>query len=279
MTMPVVVAEIGLNHNGSVEIAKTIIALAKNMGADYVKFQKRNIDKSYTTAYLEKKRASKWGSTVRDEKLGLEFGEKEYSEIDAYCKQFGIKWFLSVFDLDSVEFAAHWKPDFIKLPSQMACSKKMTDAVVAQKTGIIVSSGMHPFSDIAETMHRINGAKVPKYLLHTTSIYPCPDDKINLERMKMMMEMYEDKCNIGYSNHSEKVIYVVAAAILGAKMVEFHVTLDRNMDGPDHKSSIGPTGFQRIMEHLRSVEVGYGEKIAMPYTDELSKRANYIIEE
>ena len=259
---PVVVAEIGINHNGDVELAKSIIALSKNIGADFVKFQKRDIDLVYTKEYLDKPRVSKWGTTTREQKEGLEFGKKEYDIIDAYCNEIGISWFASPWDINSVEFLTHYNVPYMKIASACITDMDLLDAVVETKIPIIMSTGMSTTEEVMKALDRIkSGGGTVEYLLHCVSSYPTPDNEMNMLGLRAMIETYEPQIKVGFSNHSPKIIYTVQAAIMGAKMLEFHVTLDRNFQGTDHQASIGPVGFDRIMSHLQSIESGWGNEV------------------
>jgi len=270
---PVLVGEIGLNHNGSVELAKKLIDLAKANNIDYVKFQKRTIDAVYSKEDLAKPKKTSFGKTYGDEKRGLEFGEKEYEEISKYCKEVGIGWFASVWDVDSVDFMAKFETPFLKLAS--CCCNHMELLRKVQDSGCpsILSVGMSNPREIEEAVTILYPRL--EYILSTTSVYPCPDGMVNLQKIRAIKDAYGRWGKIGFSSHSEKIIFPVVASLFGAEMVEFHVTLDHDMEGPDHKSSVGPVGMKRISDHIAAIERGWGGGSLFPFPEEMVKGRKY----
>jgi N-acetylneuraminate synthase len=269
----IIVCEIGINHCGSVDTAKALIGMAHAYGASAVKFQKRTVSVVYSPSDLAKVKITQFGRTYGDEKYGLEFGKEEYDQIDDYCRHVGIPWFASAWDLDSVEFLEQYDIPHIKVSSACLNNWPLIKRVAEGKFPVVLSTGMSHPQDI-ESAVRILGSKL-KYLLHATSEYPCPDDHMNMSRMATLREKYGDVARIGFSSHSKKVIYPVAAVVMGAEMIEFHITLDRGMEGTDHSSSVGPTGFERIMKHLKSISIGAGSGIMAPFEEEIKKGTKY----
>lgn len=257
MNKPVIVAEIGINHNGSIEIAKSLIALAQNFGCDYVKFQKRTVELVYNKESLDSHRVSRWGTTQRDQKEGLEFGKEEYDEIDEYCKELGIGWFASAWDYKSVEFLAHYNVPYMKIASACITDFDLLNSIKHSNIPVIMSTGMSTKEQIDKALDYL-GSQV-EYLLHCTSSYPTTDEDMNMKGLLTLKEIYGGGYKIGFSNHSMKIIYTVQAYVMGAELLEYHITLDRNMDGSDHAASIGPTGLDRIIKHINSIHAGWGD--------------------
>jgi len=276
MSSPKVVADIGLNHNGDLDRALRMCAIARTMGADYVKFQKRTIEKAYTKEYLDKPRQSKWGTTVREEKYGLEFDETNYKVIDTFCTRQGIKWFASPRDIDSVKFLAGFGVPFMKVASGSLVDFPLLDAICDTSIPMILSTGMAYGSEIDSAIRRIRerDGRIA-YILHCVSLYPQPQNQMHMARIKTLKDTYGDIAKIGFSNHSESIIHCIQAAVLGAEMIEFHITEDRDLPGPDHHSSIGPTGFKRIIDHLKSLDGSMGDPNLNPTQEELDKGKSY----
>jgi len=258
MKRPKIVAEIGINHNGDLKIAKSLIALAKNSSCDYVKFQKRTIDLVYSKNYLKMSRISKWGTTQGEQKQGLEFGEKEYNSIDKYCKQLDIPWFASPWDYKSVDFLAQYNIPYFKIASACITDFGLLKRVKSfKRIPVVLSTGMSTKRQVDKALEYL-GNQV-EYLLHCVSTYPTPDEDMNMRCLWTLKKTYGNRFKIGFSNHSAKIIYSVQAYIMGAEMLEFHITLDRSMDGTDHAASIGPKGLDRIMKHINSINAGWGD--------------------
>lgn len=254
------VAEIGINHNGSLKIAKQLIDLAILGGCKYVKFQKRTVEDVYTKEELDVYRESPWGKTNREQKNGLEFGKKEYDEIDRYCKEKEIGWFASPWDIKSVDFLMQYKPEFIKIASAMLTNEPLLDkvnkSVKGTNTKVIVAAGMCTRKEIENCVKRF-GDKV-EYILACTSSYPTPIEELNVTKMKSLKGCFGDDKKYGYSNHHSGIIGVIMAATLGANMIEYHITLDRTMYGSDQSASIETTGVLKIKDFVTAVEKGLG---------------------
>jgi len=254
------VAEIGINHNGDMEIVKKLIDNAVEGGCQYVKFQKRTVEDVYTPEELDKYRESPWGTTNRQQKMGLEFGKDEYDEIDAYCKEKGIEWFASPWDAKSVDFLMEYNPPYIKVASAMVTNKpmleKIKEAVDGTDTRVIVAVGMTT-EDELEAYLDILG-EYTDYILSCTSSYPTPVEDMNMNRIKTLQDKYGPLYNIGFSNHSQGITFMLMAYCLGAKMIEYHITLDRTMYGSDQAASIETPGVRRIRKYLESFDKAWG---------------------
>lgn len=259
MNKTFIIAELGINHNGSVMIAKQLIDGAKEAGADAVKFQKRNLDKVYSKAELDSHRESPWGNTNREQKAGREFGKVEYDEIDAYCKEVGIKWFASPWDLDSIEFLKQYNLEYNKIASAMLTHKELVHAIADQKKYTFISTGMSTLDEIQWVVDCFIHHGCPYELMHCNSQYPMQDKDANLLCIQTLQE--EFYCKVGYSGHEVGLITSVAAVALGATSIERHITLDRSMYGSDQAASIELGGFKRLVEYIRTVELALGDDV------------------
>ena len=249
------IAEIGINHNGNLDIAKEMINISKEVGADIVKFQKRDIETVYSKEILDAPRESPWGTTTRDQKYGLEFGEKEYDEIDAYCKKKGIEWFSSAWDLKSLEFLKKYKSKYNKIASAMIVDKKFLRSVALEKKHTFISTGMCELSDIDEAVKIFRENKCSFEIMHCISAYPFDENKTsaNLNLINFYKERY--KCNIGYSGHEKGGLAItLAASGMGISSVERHITIDRSMYGSDQAASIEPAALKQLISSIRKIE-------------------------
>ncbi len=259
-----VIAEIGINHNGDLGVAKKLIDAAVNCGCDAVKFQKRTVDVVYTKEELARPRENPFGQTNGDLKRGLEFGEKQYKEIDRYCKEKNILWTASCWDEGSVDFLQQFTPPFSKIAS--ACLTDDELLTYQRKTGrpIILSTGM---STLAQIDHAIEVlGKENLVVLHCTSTYPSKLEELNLNVIPVLAARYG--IPIGYSGHEVGLSPSFAAAVLGACVVERHITLDRAMWGSDQAASIEPQGFERLVRDIRVWETVKGDGVKMVYDSE-----------
>ena len=252
-----VIAEIGINHNGSLELAKQLIDVAKDAGADAVKFQKRTIDLVYTKEMLDSPRESPWGNTQRQQKEGLEFGSGEYDQINQYCKQIGIDWFASACDLDSQKFIKKYNLKFNKIASAMLTYKPLLEAVASEKKHTFISTGMSSIQAVDEAVEIFKKANCPFELMHCVSTYPMLDEDANLLRINSLRERY--KCAVGYSGHEVGLAVSMAAVALGATSLERHITLDRAMYGSDQAASIEPSGFRQLVGGVRKIALAMGD--------------------
>ncbi len=252
-----IVAEIGINHNGDVDIAKRLIDVAKEAGADAVKFQKRTIDLVYTKEFLDSPRESPWGTTQRAQKEGLEFGLDEYKEIDAYCKEKGIEWFASAWDIESQKFLRQFDLKYNKIASAMIVYEDLLREVASEKKHTFISTGMSTFKEIDRAVEIFREAGCPFELMHCVSTYPMNDEDANLNRIKTLRERY--KCSVGYSGHEVGLAVSYAAAALGITSLERHITLDRAMYGSDQAASVEPAGFRMLVGAIRKIEKAMGD--------------------
>ena len=259
--MVLVTAEIGINHNGDIEIAKNLIEIAKSAGCDAVKFQKRTVEKVYSKSILDSPRESPWGKTTRDQKLGLEFGKKEYDEINQHCLLYGIDWFASSWDLDSQSFLCQYDLKYNKIASAMITNSELLKTVAKEKKHTFISTGMSTMEEIGDAVNIFREHNCPFELMHTNSSYPMKIEEANLLCIPMLKKKFG--CNVGYSGH-EVVAYRVSliAVTLGATSLERHITLDRTMYGSDQAVSLEPAGLERMVRDIQSVEdvMGDGEK-------------------
>ena len=255
MNRVILVAEIGINHNGDVNIAKKLIDVAHIAGCDYVKFQKRTIDVVYPEEVLDKYRESPWGTTNREQKYGLEFGQNEYDQIDEYCRKKRIGWFASPWDTESVDFIREYRPLYMKIASACITDKDLLDRIYGTSSEIIVSTGMSTKEELNQALSKV-GNRV-RHILACTSTYPTKDEEMNLNFIKILQSEYP-AYHIGFSNHSPGIQYSVVSAALGAKMIEFHITLDRAMYGSDQAASIETGGVMALCKHIRNLEKAMG---------------------
>lgn len=260
-----VIAEIGINHNGSVDITKLLIDKAVECGCDAVKFQKRTIEAVYTPEELEKPRESSFGLTNGDLKRGLEFGYEEYSEIDKYCKEKGIDWFASCWDKEAVDFIEQFNPVCYKIASASLTDENLLRYHRKYDRPIMLSTGM---SDINLIKHAVDIlGKEDLILLHCTSTYPSEHVELNLRSIKTLKDKFPDM-PIGYSGHEIGLSTTIAAATLGACVIERHITLSHAMWGSDQAASIEPQGFQRMIRDIRVIETAMGDGVIKIYESE-----------
>jgi N-acetylneuraminate synthase len=254
-----IIAEIGINHNGSIDVAKKLIDIAAVAGCDAVKFQKRNPDVCVPEHQKNVMRETPWGTmTYLEYKYKVEFGKKEYDEIDSYCKEKGISWSASPWDLDSLNFLSQYDIPFIKIPSAMLTNYELLKS--ARDTGkkIILSVGMSTEEEIDSAVEILKDSK-EFAILHCNSTYPAPIEELNLSVIKTLKEKYG--CEVGYSGHEFRLGTTVASVYLGASIIERHITLDRTMWGTDHMSSVEPQGLIKLVKGIRELEQAYGDGI------------------
>ncbi len=254
-----IIAEIGINHNGDTEIAKKLIKGAKDSGADMVKFQKRNIDLVYSKDFLDSPRESPWGKTQRDQKKGLEFGKKEYSIIDSYCKELKIDWFASAWDLESQKFLKQFNSKYNKIASAMIVYDDLIKSVAKEKKHTFISTGMSEYKDIDKAVKIFREANCSFELMHCVSTYPMPDQIANLNVINELKKKY--KCKVGYSGHEAGLAISYAAAAQDISSLERHITLDRSMYGSDQAASIELLGFKMLVGGVRKIEKALGDGI------------------
>ncbi len=266
-----IIAEIGINHNGSMEVAKKLIDVASLAGCDAVKFQKRNPDVCVPEHQKSVMRETPWGKmTYLDYKYKVEFGKPEYDEIDRYCKERKISWSASPWDLDSLQFLDQYDLPFLKIPSAMITNEQLMRS--AAKTGkkIIFSSGMSTLEETDQAVKWMREENADFALLHCNSAYPAPLEDLNLSCIKTLKERYG--CEVGYSGHEFRLGTTVAAIYLGATILERHITLDRTMWGSDHLSSVEPQGLIKLVSGVRELETAYGDGVKKVTDGELPFR-------
>jgi len=262
-----IIAEIGINHNGDLQLAKKLIDIASASGCDAVKFQKRNPDVCIPEAQKNKLRDTPWGTmTYLEYKYKVEFEKPEYDQIDSYCNQKGIAWSASPWDLDSLEFLNQYDLPFIKIPSAMINNVDLIEQSVKTGKRVIISTGMSTKEEILAAGNLLRKAK-NKYdnkhqigMLHCNSSYPAPLEDLNLKAIQTLKLNFPD-FEIGYSGHEFRLGTTVAAVYLGASIVERHITLDRTMWGSDHMSSVEPQGLFKLVSGIRELELALGDGV------------------
>ena len=250
-----IIAEIGINHNGDINIAKQLIDVAVSAGCDAVKFQKRTIELVYTPEELAKPRENPFGPTNGDLKRGLEFGEKEYKEIDRYCKERGIIWFASPWDVKSVDFLEKFNMPCYKIASACLTDDELLKKVRATGKPVILSTGMSTIEQIRHAVSILGEQDL--VLLQCTATYPSADEELNLRVIPWLKENFDYP--IGYSGHEVGVYSSIVAAVLGACAVERHITLDRAMWGSDQAASLEPQGLSRLVRDIRLIPLWLGD--------------------
>jgi len=262
-----IIAEIGINHNGDIKICKDLIDIAKEAGCDAVKFQKRDIDIVYTKEFLNSPRDSLWGTTQRDQKLGLEFSENDYDEIDAYCRKKNIDWFASAWDLNSQDFLRKYNTKYNKIASAMIVYDDLLNKVASEGKHTFISTGMSSYEDIENAIQIFKKHQCSFELMHTVSTYPMKDEDANLRMIKTLREKYG--CNVGYSGHEVGLAVSYAAAAMGITSLERHITLDRAMYGSDQSASIEPNGLRMLVGAVRKIEKAIGDGVKKIIADEV----------
>ena len=258
--MVFITAEIGINHNGDIEIAKKLIDLAVSTGCDAVKFQKRTVGKVYSKELLDSPRDSPWGKTQREQKEGLEFSHAQYSVIDKYCKQKGIQWYLSCWDIDSQIQMRKFKTKYNKVSSAMLVHTKLLETIAEEEKYTFISTGMSTMQDISNAIKIFKKYKCPFELMHSHSSYPMDIKEANLNVIQTLKKKF--KCKVGYSGHeSSSYILCVTAVLLGATSIERHITLDRSMYGSDQAASLESIGLIRLVKDIRTLDVILGDGV------------------
>ena len=255
----IIVAEIGINHNGDMNICKKLINVAKEAGADCVKFQKRDINQVYTQDFLDSPRESQWGTTQRDQKLGLEFSADEYQEIEDYCKEKGLEWFASAWDINSQIFLRQFNSKYNKVASAMIVHTELLNEIASEGKHTFISTGMTTYDDIQTAVDIFRKAGCSFELMHTVSTYPMKDIDANLNMIKTLREKFD--CNVGYSGHEVGLAVSYAAAALNITSLERHITLDRSMYGSDQSASVEPSGFRQLVGSVRKIELAMGDGV------------------
>ncbi|HSA05587.1 MAG TPA: N-acetylneuraminate synthase family protein [Candidatus Gastranaerophilales bacterium] len=254
-----IIAEIGINHNGCVNVAKKLIDLAVSSGCNAVKFQKRTVDIVYSQEELALPRPNPFGETNGDLKRGLELKLEDYEEIDDYCKKRGIMWFSSCWDKNSVDFMEYFEPPCYKIASATLTDDDLLAYTVSKNRPVLISTGMSTLEEIDHALSITGTNNVILY--HCTSTYPTDAEEANLNAIHELDKRYD--CPIGYSGHERGISPSIIAAAIGAVSVERHITLDRTMWGSDHAASLEPSGLFKMVRDIRSIPklLGNGEKV------------------
>jgi N-acetylneuraminate synthase len=251
-----IIAEVGINHNGDIKIARQLIDLARRCGCHAVKFQKRTINIVYPESVLNSPRESPWGTTTRHQKEGLEFGLPQYQEIDRYCREVGIEWFASAWDIESQMFLRQFNLKHNKVASAMLTHLEFLDCVAGEKKPTFLSTGMCEWGQLDKAVAIFRKHGCPFTLMHTISVYPCPEEELNLGLIPVLRERY--KVPVGYSGHEVSPIPSIIAAVMGASVIERHITLDRTMYGSDQAASLEERGMEIMIKGIHSYEVAHG---------------------
>ena len=253
-----VISEIGINHNGDLDVAKRLNDISKIAGCDVVKFQKRNPDVCVPEHQKETIKSTPWGDmTYIEYKHRMEFGETEYKEIQSHCKNIGIDWSVSVWDLDSLDFIRDYDISLVKIPSALLTDHELIEACKSLDKKIVLSTGMSTVEEIDLAVDCLDGHDFS--LLHCNSTYPAPIEDINLRCISRLKERYE--CEVGYSGHEFGLTTTIASICLGATVIERHITLDRTMWGTDQMCSVEPHGLIKLVKGIRELEMALGDGV------------------
>ena len=271
-----VIAEIGINHNGSMKLTKKLISAAAKAGCDAVKFQKRTIETVYTKQELDKYRESPWGTTNRQQKNGLEFSKEQYDEISAYCAKKQIHWFASAWDIESQHFMRQYNLKYNKVASAMLTYRELLETIAEEGKHTFISTGMSTLEQIEKAVQIFRSAGCSFELMHCNSSYPMAPEEANLNTIDTLRKKFN--CDVGYSGHEVGIIVTCAAAALGATSIERHITLDRSMYGSDQAASLEIGGLRRLVEYIREIEksLGDGVKIVTEKEKAIAKKLRKI---
>lgn len=262
-----IIAEIGINHNGDINIAKQLIDIAKDCGCDAVKFQKRDINLVYTKEMLDSPRESPWGTTQREQKEGLEFSKEEYKEIDSYCKSKNIEWFASAWDINSLKFLDEFDCKYSKVASAMIVDNDFLNAVAERGKYTFISTALSTMDEIKNAVDIFRAKNCPFELMHCVGTYPMKDENANLNCIKTLRDTFN--CKVGYSGHEVGLAVSYAAAALGATSIERHITLSRAMYGSDQAASVEPPAFKQMVGAIRKIELALGDGIKRVLPEEI----------
>ena len=266
--MVFITAEIGINHNGDIEIAKKLIDMAKICGCNAVKFQKRTVEKVYSKEVLDAPRESPWGTTTREQKLGLEFNKKEYDVINSHCKEKQIDWYASSWDIDSQLFLQNYNLKYNKVASAMLTNKRLLDVIAQERKHTFISTGMSTIEQIKNAVDIFKQYECPFELQHSNSTYPMKLGEANMKCIETLRN--EFNCNVGYSGHEDSsYIVCVIAVVFGATSIERHVTLKRSMYGSDQAASLEHPGLDRMVRDVRRVETIIGDGVKRIWDSEI----------
>ena len=255
--MTFTIAEIGINHNGNIDIAKKLIDEAAKVGFDAVKFQKRTIDIVYSKEILDSSRESPWGTTQREQKEGLEFGSDQYDEIDKYCKKQKILWFASAWDTESLKFLDKYNLNYNKIASAMITDLNFLEEIAKRKKHTFISTGMSSSKNIDDAVKIFSNNNCSFELMHCVSTYPCKSEDVNLNVIDSLKKKYN--CKVGYSGHENGIIISLAAYVKGISSLERHITLDRSMYGSDQSASLELRGVRELMSGINKIKLSMGD--------------------
>ena len=263
-----ITAEIGINHNGDIEIAKKLIGVAKSAGCNAVKFQKRTVEKVYSKEALDSPRDSPWGTTTREQKNGLEFSKKDYDVINECCISNNIEWYASSWDIDSQIFLKQYDLKHNKVASAMLTNKKLLQVIAEEQKPTFISTGMSTLDEIKDAVQIFRDNECSFELQHSNSSYPMKIVEANIKCMDMLKK--EFNCDIGYSGHEDSsYIVCVVAAVFGASSIERHITLNRSMYGSDQAASLERPGLDRMVRDVRRVDSIIGDGVKRIWDSEI----------
>jgi len=266
--LPFIIGEIGINHNGDINIAKKLIDMAKESGCDAVKFQKRTIDKVYSKEILDTPRDSPWGKTTREQKMGLEFEKEEFDIIDKYCKEKEIQWHASSWDIDSQIFLQQYDLKHNKIASAMLTNLPLLEVVAKEGKHTFIGTGMSDLDQIRTAVEIFQKQNCSFELMHSNSSYPMKLEEANLQCIITLRNEFD--CDVGYSGHeTASYLCCLVAATLGATSIERHITLDRSMYGSDQSASLEQAGLDRMVKNVREVNMVLGDGVKRIYDSEL----------
>jgi N-acetylneuraminate synthase len=267
-----IIAEIGINHNGDIDLAKRLIATAKECGCDAVKFQKRDVNLVYTKELLDSPRESPWGNTQRAQKEGLEFGLDKYREIDRFCKELGIDWFASAWDMNSLVFLDQFDCKYAKVASAMLVDTAFLHAVAERKKHTFIGTAMSTMEMIGKAVDIFKKNKCEFTLMHCVGTYPMLPEDANLRCIHTLRETFN--CPVGYSGHESGLAVSYAAVGMGITTLERHITLDRSMYGSDQAASLETAGLHMLVGTIRKMEISYGDglKRFIPAEQDIAKK-------
>jgi N-acetylneuraminate synthase len=277
---PYVIAEIGINHNGDVDLAKEMIAKAHECGCQAVKFQKRTPELCVPPHQRDTPRDTPWGNiTYMEYRYKVEFEKKEYDEIDAFCKKLGIDWFASAWDVPSLEFLRTYDCPYNKIPSAMITHRELVKQVALEGKMTFISTGMSEYSDIDYIVSLFRELKCPFILLHAVSEYPVSNDKLNLRHITTLRERY--KCPVGNSGHESTMLPSLIAMMMGAVAIERHFTINRAMWGTDQAASLEPRGLATLMNYINQIPyvLGSGEHVISEQEKANAKKLRFFMEQ
>jgi len=267
-----IIGEIGINHNGDMNIIKDLIDISSEAGANAVKFQKRTIEKVYTKELLDSDRESPWGNTQREQKEGLELSKEDFLEIDKYCKKKNIDWFASAWDIESQKFLQDFSLPRNKIASAMLVCTELLEEVASEGIHTFISTGLSSMEDISNAVNIFRKSNCPFELMHCVSTYPMEVEDANLNCINTLRN--EFKCDVGYSGHETGLAVSYAATALGITSLERHITLDKSMYGSDQAASIEPGDFRSLVRAVRAIEksMGNGKKVILDAEKEIAQK-------